>query len=67
MVFLDEMSSMSSGQAVGSKAEQEQNNIVQKALVDLNKTLQSIVEDKDEQKNKYLNVIQKLIKKFTGK
>lgn len=61
MVFLDEMDSMASGQAVGSQAEKEQQKFIQKAFGDLNSTLKAINEDTEK------GIIAKFILKLLGK
>lgn len=67
MVFLDEMATMSSSQAIGTNAQKKEEDFTQKALESLNKTLEKIVVSESGFLDKAKGVIQVLSKKLVGK
>jgi len=67
MVFLDEVSTMASQTATETVAKGKQIEFIQKAMGDLNITLQKLLEDKEEYKIKTQGLVRKLVKKLTGK
>jgi len=67
MVFLDEMESMLSGQAIGTQAQQEQNQVTEKALQGLHVTLQKLLDDREEYKKSTQGLVGKLINKILNK
>jgi PBSX family phage portal protein len=67
IVFLDELTTMSSGVAVGSQSEQKQGNLTQKALEKLSMNLEKMIFDEEIYKEKTKGLIKKLIEKVLKK
>jgi hypothetical protein len=55
---------MTSQQAVGSAAQKEQDNLMQKAMVDFNVNLQKMISSEEDYKEKMKVIIKKLVNKI---